>query len=208
MAFVDASDIDVLQLDRVYLLAPASAAANKPYVLLRDTLRQTDRVAVGKITLRMKESLALLRVRGDLMAVHTMLWPDEVRDPEGLAPPGSVKVRPQEIEVASGLMERMSKDFDLDALKDSYQVALGELVLSKVEDRPVKEPVAQAAAPSNVVDVMAALQASFDRADEGSKVAAGSTVGKPAAKRAPVKKTAARKTAAKKASSGRKRRTG
>ncbi|MEV4506041.1 Ku protein [Streptomyces klenkii] len=112
LALVDASDIDVLQMDRAYLLAPASAAANKPYVLLRDTLRQTDRAAVGKITLRTKESLALLRVHGDLLAVHTMLWPDEVRDPEGLAPPASVKVRPQEIEMASSLMERMSKDFD------------------------------------------------------------------------------------------------
>ncbi|MFC5144610.1 Ku protein [Streptomyces aureoversilis] len=98
-AFVDASEIDVLQLDRAYHLAPAGAAANKPYVLLRDTLRQTDRIAVGKITLRTRESLALLRVHGDLLAVHTVLWPDEVRDPEGLAPPASVNVRPQEIMV-------------------------------------------------------------------------------------------------------------
>ncbi len=208
LAFVDATEIDVLQMDRAYLLAPASAAANKPYVLLRDTLRQTDRVAIGKITLRTRESLALLRVHGDLMAVHTMLWPDEIRDPEGLAPPASVKVRRQEIEMASSLMERMSKDFDLDALEDSYQVALRELVLSKVEDRPAKEPVATAAAPSNVVDLMAALQASIDRADEGGKETGVSAAGKARAKKAPAKKTTAKKAEAKKTTGGRKRRTG
>nr|MCF3105727.1 hypothetical protein [Streptomyces roseoverticillatus] len=198
----------MLQLDRAYLLAPASAAANKPYVLLRDTLQQTDRVAIGKITLRTKESLVLLRVHGDLLAVHTMLWPDEIRDQVGLAPPASVKVRPQEIEMASSLMERMSKNFDLNALEDSYQTALKELVLSKAEDRPVKEPVARTAAPSNVVDLMAALQASIDRADEAGKEAAGPAAGKTGTKRAPAKETAAKKTVAKKTGSGRKRRTG
>ncbi|MFD0385896.1 Ku protein [Streptomyces stramineus] len=87
LAFVDAGDIDVIQLDKPYLLAPSSAASNKAYVLLRETLKQTERVAIAKITIRSREPLALLRVHGDLLAVHTMPWPDEVRDPAGLAPP-------------------------------------------------------------------------------------------------------------------------
>ncbi|WP_424893241.1 hypothetical protein [Streptomyces sp. XH2] len=106
------------------------------------------------------------------------------------------------------LTHRMSKDFDLDALEDSYQVALRELVLSKVEDRPAKEPVATAAAPSNVVDLMAALQASIDRADEGSKETGAPAAAKTRAKKAPTKKTTAKKAAAKKTTGGRKRRTG
>ncbi|MEU1309023.1 hypothetical protein ABZ419_09005 [Streptomyces cinnamoneus] len=86
--------------------------------------------------MRTKESLAVLRVHENLLALHTMLWPDEVRDPEGLAPPASVSVRPQEIQTASALMEQMSKDFDFAALTDDYQEALRDLAMSKIEKRP------------------------------------------------------------------------
>ncbi|WP_058043838.1 Ku protein [Streptomyces roseifaciens] len=193
LAFVDADQIDPLQLDRPYLLAPSGAAATKPYVLLRETLKQTDRVAVTKVAIRSRESLALLRVHGDVLALHTMYWPDEVRSPEGLAPPASVKVRPQEIAMAASLQERLSADFDLDALQDSYQVALRELVTAKAKSRPPQVPAETAAAPSNVVDLMAALQASIDRAAADEKEAAASPAGK---KKAPVKKTAAKKATA------------
>ncbi|MFI0914241.1 non-homologous end joining protein Ku [Streptomyces abikoensis] len=166
LAFIDASEIDPIQLDKAYYLQPESAAANKPYVLLRETLKQTDRVAVTKIALRSKESLALLRVHEDLMVIHTMLWPDEVRDATGLAPSSSVTVRPQEVEMAASLMDRMSQDFDLDALEDEYQTALRELVTTKAGAHPARKRAKATAAPSNVVDLMAALQASIDKAEE------------------------------------------
>ncbi|MEW2578327.1 Ku protein [Streptomyces syringium] len=203
LAFVDADEIDPLQLDRAYVLSPETSAANKPYILLRETLKQTERVAVTKIALRSKESLALLRVHGDLITLHTMFWPDEVRDPAGLAPPPSVSVRPQEIKMASGLMERMSKDFDLDALGDEYQAALRELIQSKIEDKPMPRRET-AAAPSNVVDLMAALQASIDRADVGDASGPAPAPRKAAAKK--TAKSAPKKKVAKKASP--KRRTG
>ncbi|MFI8942778.1 Ku protein [Streptomyces syringium] len=203
LAFVDADEIDPLQLDRAYVLSPETSAANKPYILLRETLKQTERVAVTKIALRSKESLALLRVHGDLITLHTMFWPDEVRDPAGLAPPSSVSVRPQEIKMAAGLMERMSKDFDLEALGDEYQAALRELIQSKIEDKPMPKRET-AAAPSNVVDLMAALQASIDRADAGDASGPASAPRKAAAKK--TAKSAPKKKAAKKTTS--KRRTG
>ncbi|MEU2873049.1 Ku protein [Streptomyces olivoreticuli] len=197
LAFIDADRIDPVQLDKPYLLAPASAAANKAYVLLRETLRQTDRVAITKITIRTRESLGLLRVHDDLLAVHTMYWPDEVRDPAGLAPPESVTVRPQEIEMASTLMAKISEGFDLGSLDDAYQSALKELVMSKVEDRPAPAAAGTAPAPANVVDLMAALQASIDRADTDEKEAGKGT--RPVAHRRPAKPGAGEKAAAKKA---------
>ncbi|GGR53383.1 non-homologous end joining protein Ku [Streptomyces netropsis] len=205
LAFVDAEEIDPIQLDKPYLLAPASAAANKAYVLLRETLKQTDRVAVTKITIRTRESLALLRVHDDLLAVHTMVWPGEVRDPAGLAPPESVTVRPQEIGMAASLMERLSEGFDFEALDDAYQGALKDLVMSKIEDRPAPKAAKSSPAPSNVVDLMAALQASIDRADSGTANGQPETRTKKAAAKktakAPAKKSA-KKTTAKKRRTG------
>ncbi|MFI1801387.1 Ku protein [Streptomyces sp. NPDC020379] len=202
LAFVDAGRIDPLQLTSSYYLAPESAAANKPYVLLRETLKQTDRVAVTKIALRTRESLALLRVHGELLTLHTMYWPDEIRDSAGLAPPGSVTVRPQELKMATSLMDTLSEDFDLDALEDEYEVALGELISAHLSDRPAPSRKDTTPAPDNVIDLMAALQASIDTA--AKKPAEESGKARPARKaaRAPAKKAGAEKrTTAKKAAS-------
>ncbi|MFC5723377.1 Ku protein [Streptomyces gamaensis] len=184
LAFVDAERIDPLQLSGAYYLAPENAAADKPYVLLRETLKQTDRVAVTKIALRTRESLALLRVHGELLSLHTMYWPDEVRDAGDLAPPASVTVRPQELKMATSLMDTLSEDFDLDALEDEYQAALDELITAHLSDRPVRVREAVAPAPDNVIDLMAALQASIDSAGGGT------AAGKKTAARTGARKTA------------------
>ncbi|RLU80445.1 Ku protein [Streptomyces griseocarneus] len=200
LAFVDSARIDPLQLTNSYYLAPESAAANKPYVLLRETLKQTDRVAVTKIALRTRESLALLRVHGELLTLHTMYWPDEIRDSEGLAPPSSVTVRPQELKMATSLMDTLSEDFDLDAMEDEYEIALGELISAHLSDKPAPSRKATTPAPDNVIDLMAALQASIDSA--AKKPAADSTGSRSAGKstRGPAKKsTRAKQASTKKA---------
>jgi DNA end-binding protein Ku len=74
--FVPAEQVDPLLLDRSYYLEPDSRAT-KPYALLREALRQADRMAVAKVALRQRETLALLRVRGQVIVLQTMLWPDE-----------------------------------------------------------------------------------------------------------------------------------
>ncbi|MEU4212937.1 Ku protein [Streptomyces sp. NPDC026206] len=216
LAFVDADRIDPLQLSGAYYLAPESAAANKPYVLLRETLKQTERVAVTKIALRTRESLALLRVHEDLLTLHTMYWPDEIRVAGDLAPPSSVSVRPQELKMATSLMDTLSEDFDLDSLEDEYEVALGELISAHLDHRPAPRKETTPA-PDNVIDLMAALQASIDSAGkkeerkEPGKTTAGvasrsrakKTVesNKGATKKTTAKKTAAKSTASKSAAS-------
>ncbi|MFF4219554.1 non-homologous end joining protein Ku [Streptomyces nondiastaticus] len=218
LAFVDSDRIDPLQLSSGYYLAPESAAANKPYVLLRETLKQTERVAVTKIALRTRESLALLRVHGDLLTLHTMYWPDEIRDAGDLAPPSSVTVRPQELKMATSLMDTLSEEFDLEEQEDEYEIALGELINAHLSDRPVPKKET-APAPDNVIDLMAALQASIDSAARkpgekaerpgrtAKKTAASGKSARSTAKKSatPQKRTAGKKkTAASTASTGRK----
>lgn len=163
LAFVDAASIDPIQLSKAYYLAPDTSAA-KPYVLLRDAMTAAGRVAVTKVTLRTgsHENLALLRVHGDTMVLQTMYWPDEVRPPTGLAPPADVTVRPQEVSMATGLMEAMSEGFDMAVLHDDYRKALDRLVVAKLEGQPMPAGEETARAPEDIVDLMAALQASID----------------------------------------------
>ncbi|MFF7724993.1 Ku protein [Streptomyces sp. NPDC008001] len=213
LAFVDSDRIDPLQLSSGYYLAPESAAANKPYVLLRETLKQTDRVAVTKIALRTRESLALLRVHGDLLTLHTMYWPDEIRDAGDLAPPSSVTVRPQELKMATSLMDTLSEEFDFEELEDEYEIALGELINAHLSDRPVPKKET-APAPDNVIDLMAALQASIDSAARkpGEKTAekpgrtrgTGSTAKKEAEPRKAARSTAKKSATPQKRSTAKK----
>ncbi|WP_055585077.1 non-homologous end joining protein Ku [Peterkaempfera griseoplana] len=215
LAFVDASEVDPLLLAKPYYLQTASPAAAKPYVLLREALSGSGRAAVTKITLRTRESLALLRVRGDLLVLQTMLWPDEVRPAAGLEPQGKVDVRPQELKMATSLMDTLSEDFDLQALHDDYQHALDSLVAAKLEGvEPPSGEEAEAAGADNVIDLMAALSASVEAAERSrSGGPAGSGAGgaekEPgkAARKQPARKSAAKaetsagsggKTAAKK----------
>ena len=79
--FVPADQIDPLLFDKSYYLEPDAKAA-KPYALLREALVQTDRMAVVKVALRQRETMALLRVRDKAIVLQTMLWPDEVREPD------------------------------------------------------------------------------------------------------------------------------
>ncbi|MEU1623651.1 Ku protein [Streptomyces sp. NPDC005722] len=163
VAFVDATSVDPLQLSRSYFLGFYTSAA-KPYVLLRDAMREAGRVAITKVTMRTgaKEQLALLRVRDDVLVLQTMNWPDEVRSTEGLAPAADVTVRPQEVQMATSLMDALSADFDLAALRDRYRDAMTELVTAKLEGEALPDTAAVTPAPGDVVDLMAALPASID----------------------------------------------
>lgn len=100
VAFVPEDRIDPLQMGSAYYLAASGAPAAKPYTLLREALKRSNRVAIAKFALRGRERLGMLRVVGDAIAMHGLLWPDEVRAPEGVAPEGGVTVRDQELDLA------------------------------------------------------------------------------------------------------------
>ncbi|MGW7003931.1 non-homologous end joining protein Ku [Streptomyces sp. NPDC054933] len=200
VAFVDEVTIDPLALDRAYYVAAGDSIAAKPYTLLREALSRSGKAAVAKVALRTRESLALLRAHGDVLVLHTMYWPDEVRPSDGIAPAESVEVRPQELQMAASLMDALSEDFDLQQLHDDYQHALDQLVTAKLEHSPIQPPELPPAA-EGIGDLMAALQASIER--QGRKAPAEEPAKKTATKEAtakqPAKKTTTKKTPAKRA---------
>jgi DNA end-binding protein Ku len=203
LQFVPAEQIDPLLFAKAYYLEPESTAA-KPYVLLRDALTNTDRVAIVKVALRQREQLATLRVRDEVLVLNTMLWPDEVRTAKFDFLDDDIEARPAELAMAGSLIESMAAEFDPNAYTDNYREALQEVIDAKVAGREVVAPEEPEAAPTAAVDLMAALRASVERAraargeDSGDEAAAPAPF-KSAKKAAPAKKAPAKKaTAAKK----------
>ena len=184
LQFVPAEDIDPIMFAKAYYLEPEGQAA-KPYVLLRDALRDADRVAIVKIALRQREQLATLRVRDDVLVLNTMLWPDEVRGVEFDFLDEDIEARPAELAMASSLIDSMSGSFKPDEFTDNYRAALQEVIDAKVEGREIVQPEEAEEAPAAAIDLMAALKASVERA----KKARGEEA-KPAKKTTPAKKAA------------------
>jgi DNA end-binding protein Ku len=210
--FVPAAQVDPILFARSYYLEPDARAA-KPYALLREALIETDRMAIVKVALRQKETLAVLRVRDKAILLQTMLWPDEVRQPDFAILDDDVELRPQELKMAASLVESMASDFEPEEFTDSYRGAVAELIEAKLErgesaELPgTEESAAEQGKTGEVIDLLTALQRSVNRArgqaDEGAETAEQPATKAPAkkaaAQRAPAKKAAAKKAPAKKA---------
>ena len=106
LEFVPSDQVDPVLLDRSYYLEPEPRAL-KPYVLLREALSATERTAVVRVVLRQKTQLAALRVRGDVLVLQTMLWPDEVRKADFDVLGTEVDIRSQELSMASSLIDSL-----------------------------------------------------------------------------------------------------
>ena len=161
--FVEASEIDPIAFDKPYYLE-AEPTGQKPYVLLRDALKESGKVAVVKVALRSREALAVIRVTGDVMVMQTMLWPDEVRDASFAAPPADVKASKAEVAMATMFIDQMSGTFQPSDFTDSYREALEAVVSSKLDGVVLPESEESAPAETNVVDLVAALRASVEAA--------------------------------------------
>jgi DNA end-binding protein Ku len=211
--FVPAEQIDPMLYNKAYYAEPDKSGV-KPYVLMRDTLAESERVAVVKVTLRSREALGVLRATGDVLVIHTLLWPEEIREAQSLAPQTEVTVRKQEIAMASSYIDSLSGDFDPTEFTDEYKAAVEEVVAAKAAGREIT-----AVAPSNgggeVIDLVEALRANVAAAKEkragqgkraqpaAAKTAAAEDEDEVPAKRAPRSRAktgqsaAASKTAAK-----------
>ena len=163
-------------------------------MLLRDALRRTDKVAVVKVALRSRESLATLRPVDEVLVLQMMLWPDEVRDARSFAPDDDVEVRAQEVAMAESYIATLSGEYDPSAYTDAYREALMEVIEAKAAGRPVREEAATTPAPGEVVDLMDALRRSVEEAKRKRGEATDSD-GPPSGRKAPAKKVTAAKTA-------------
>jgi DNA end-binding protein Ku len=217
--FVPSDQIDPMLFEKSYYLEPEKSGA-KPYALLRQALKDADRMAVVTVALRQRTSVAVLRVRstdrGDVIVLQTMMWPDEVRVPDFDVEVGDVK--DQEVKMAHMLVETLAGDFDASEFEDDYAGAVEALVKAKIEGGEVKRTETSTKTSGEVVDLLAALQKSVAAArsargeesadaDAGAGSDAGSdedstdetTTSKPAAKKSSASKAPAKKAAAKKA---------
>ncbi|WP_061299788.1 non-homologous end joining protein Ku [Herbidospora cretacea] len=162
LQFTPVDQIDPIYFAKSYFLEPDAQGA-KPYVLLRDALERSGQVAIVKVALRQRESLATLRVRDGIFVLETMLWPDEVRTADFGFLDEDIDLRPQELKMAESLIETMVADFDPSEYKDAYREALQEVIDAKVAGREVVQVEGPAEA-GPAVDLMAALRASVDAA--------------------------------------------
>ncbi|HET6856647.1 MAG TPA: Ku protein [Streptomyces sp.] len=175
VAFVPAASIDPLQMDTAYYLSANGVPAAEPYTLLREALKRSEKVAVAKFALRGRERLGMLRVVDDVIAMHGLLWPDEIRAPDAVAPDAKVTVREAELDLADALMDTLG-EVDMDSLHDDYREAVEALIASKVSGEELV-PQAEPTGGGKVIDLMAALensvraakQAHGGRGDEGAE---------------------------------------
>ncbi len=188
--FVPSDQIDPMLFEKSYYLEPEKSGA-KPYALLRQALVDADRMAVVTVALRQRTTVAVLRVRDDVIVLQTMMWPDEIRTPDFNIENG--KVKDAEVKMANMLVETLAGDFEPADFEDDYAEAVEALVKTKVEGGEVKRTPTSTKSSGEVVDLLAALQRSVDDA----KTSRGEGTGK-GDKAEEKPKKAAKKTAAKK----------
>ncbi|OUZ12591.1 Ku protein [Aeromicrobium sp. PE09-221] len=166
--FVPADQIDPLRLDSSYYLEPEERAL-KPYALLRRTLEETDRAAIVHFALRQRTRLGVLRVRDNALVLQTMLWDDEVRQPDFDVLAGEAKVTAKELKMAEQLVDSLAGDLDTADFTDDYQEQLRALVDAKLEqgdtldtEKTFGVTEEDSEDGGEVVDLMEALKRSVD----------------------------------------------
>ena len=165
--FVDLNQIDVAYFAKTYYLAPQKDN-ERTYALLLQTLQRTNKAGIATFVMRGQEHLAALRPREDVLALHTMHFADEVRDPAAVVDTAVTKTSfdKRELAMAEMLVDSLSVDFDPSAYHDTYRQRVEELVEAK---RSGAEVVAEAepSTPTNVVDLMEALRRSVEQSRGG-----------------------------------------
>jgi DNA end-binding protein Ku len=160
--FVDLVEIDPIYYDHNYYLAPTAGGA-KAYRLLLDAMREAGKVGIGKVVLRSKQQLCALRPTGDVLALTTMLWGDEVLSPDRLDEIGEIEeaqATDRELKMAEQLIDSLSAEFEPTKFHDEYR----EQVLALIEAKANGEEIAaapQVEEPAAAPDLMAALEASL-----------------------------------------------
>jgi DNA end-binding protein Ku len=193
--FVDLEEIDPMLYKKSYYLVPEETGA-KAYALLREALNRSGKVGVAKVSFRDKEHLAALRFRDDAFILETMYWPDEIREADFGGVDVSMKVRPNELDMAQTLIDNLSADWDPGEFKDEYREAMLRIVEAKINGEEIE--VVEAEPTAKVVDLMEALKASVAAAKKEAKAEPAAKKKAPARKKTAAKKPAAKKPAAKK----------
>jgi DNA end-binding protein Ku len=202
-AFVDREDIRAAYLEKPYVLVPGKKA-EKGYVLLREVLKKTGKVGIGRVVIRTKEYLAMVAPEGDALMMILLRFPQEIVDPsEYTIPEGGTSkwhISPKEMEMATTLLESMADKFDPDNYKDEFRERLSAAIKKRLKAKGATTTVEEEEAPAhdattNVVDFMALLKKSLEKKGDAPAKTARKAAKKPAAKKA-TKSTAKSKKSA------------
>ena len=198
LGFADADTVDPVRLSRSYYCEPTGTDANA-YVLLREALQRTGKVALVKVALRTRETPAVLHPRDGVLVLHLLLWADEVRKPRFRFLHDDITPRPRELQAAEAYIHTLAGTLDTHDMVDRYQAALKELVEAKVAGRQLEQPPALASA-DGADNLMEALRRSVEQAKQNRGTAAAAPARRPARKR-PAKQASTSQAAAKSAGS-------
>lgn len=175
--FVDLTEIDPIYYQKTYYLAPAETGANA-YNLLMRALQDTGKIGIAMVSIRSKSSLAAIRIVEGCIVMETIFYPDEIR-PVSQVPnlPESANINEKELTMAKMLIDQLSTPFEPAKYTDEYREAVMEAIRQKVAGEEIR--VAPEQQKTNVIDLMAALQASLDavKSDDKKDAAAGGSAG-------------------------------
>ncbi len=158
LEFVKAEGIDPIYYDASYFMVPEDAG-KKAYHLLLETMQKSGYSAVAKITMHQREYTVIVRPHADGLLLHTMFYPEEVREVPEFRRDESVTVKPQEVALAEKLVEGLAADFDPSKYHDEYQGRLTQMIEAKRDGQRVETTAPKKRAP--VIDLMQALQKSL-----------------------------------------------
>lgn len=168
--FVNLSEVDPIYYDRSYFLGPEETG-QKAYILLRKAMTEGGKIAVAKVVIRSKQSLAVLRPYGSShIMMETMFYPDEVRDSKEIEILSDVKLHDNEVKMAVKLVGSLAASFKPEKYTDEYRKAMLDIIRSKIEGDEIKATVVR---DEKVIDLMEALKASLDLAEKEKKAETG-----------------------------------
>jgi DNA end-binding protein Ku len=202
--FVEIEDISPAFFDKPYYLAPDKKGA-KSYALLRETLKRTNKIGIGKVVIRSKQYLAAVIAQDDIIVLNILRFAHELRDPAELdLPHGKEGVTERELDMAERLVEGMVSDWDPEKYRDDYYKDLMKMIHERAEagqldEAPEAPPAPKPERGGNVVDLMALLKQSVEGGGRkpAKKAAAKKTTAKKPAKKAAARKPGAKRTASK-----------
>jgi DNA end-binding protein Ku len=166
--FVDLDEIDPIYFQKTYWLAPTDERYARPYALLREAMTRTNRAGIATFVMRGKEYLTALRADGDVLALETLFFADEIRDRSDLDLPAGAKPKGKELDMATGLIEAMSGPWKPEDYRDTYTERVEKLIEDKQKGREIVTE-AEPPEPTAMSDLIAALERSVDAARSGGK---------------------------------------
>lgn len=176
--FIDADELNLMLLEKPYFLSPVKGG-EKPYILLRDAMKKSDKVAIGRITIRTKQSLGVIFPKDDALVLNLLLYADEIRSSEALDLPKEIKVTKKEMDLAISLIDGLTAKWKHEDFEDDYSNALLERIQAKAklkgESLPDDEETEVEETSTNVVDIMDLLKQSIAAKDKKPSQSSQST---------------------------------